>query len=71
MQLRSKKLVQEASVLLSNLGLKIPLSKIHVCNILFTIYKINETVNESLLGGDNSCLKRINNSLDMPIMLVD
>ena len=44
---------QEAKVLLSNLGIKLPLNKIPLlCDILFWVYKMNDTVNKFLLAGD-------------------
>ena len=44
---------QEANGLLSNLGLKTPLSKIPLLgNILFQRYKMNEIVNKFILAGD-------------------
>ena len=44
---------QEANRLLSNLGLKTPLSKIPLLgNILFQRYKMNEIVNKFILAGD-------------------
>ena len=43
---------QEAKGLLSNLGTKIPLSKISSLNRLFWVYKMNEFVNKFLLVGD-------------------
>ena len=44
---------QEANALLSNLGLKTPLSKIPLLgNILFQRYKMNEIVNKFILAGD-------------------
>ena len=44
---------QEASGLLSKLGIKIPLSKIPILgDVLFSMYKMNEIVNKFLLAGD-------------------
>ena len=44
---------QEANGLLSNLGLKTPLSKIPLLgNILLQRYKMNEIVNKFILAGD-------------------
>ena len=43
---------QEAKGLLSNLGIKTPLSKIPLLNVLFWVYKINEIENKFLLAGD-------------------
>ena len=43
---------QEAKGLLSNLGIKIPLSKIPLLNVLFWVNKMNEIVNKFLLVGD-------------------
>ena len=44
---------QEAKGLLSNLGVRTPLSKVSVLgDILFWMYKMNETVNNFLLAGD-------------------
>ena len=44
---------KEASELLSNLGLKQPLSEIPLLgDILFYRYKLNEIVNKILLAGD-------------------
>ena len=44
---------QEAKGLLSNLGLKTPLSKVPILgDILFWRYKMNEIVNKFLLAGD-------------------
>ena len=44
---------QEAKGLLSNLGLRTPLSKVPLLgDILFWLYKINEIVNKILLAGD-------------------
>ena len=51
---------QEASRLLSNLGLKTPLSKTLVLvDILFQRYKTNKLVNKFSLAEINSCLKYI------------
>ena len=44
---------QEASGILSNLGLKTPLNKISLLgDVLFQNYKMNEIVNKFLLAGD-------------------
>ena len=44
---------QEAKGLLSNLGIKTPLSKVPILgDILFSMYKMNEIVNKLLLAGD-------------------
>ena len=45
---------QEARGLLSNLGIKTPLSKVPLLNLLFIvlIYKMNEIINKFLLVGD-------------------
>ena len=44
---------QEAKGLLSNLGVRTPLSKVSILgDILFWMYKMNETVNNFLLAGD-------------------
>ena len=48
---------QEAKGLLSNIGIKTPLSKTPLINVLFWIqfhwvYKINEVVKKFLLAGD-------------------
>ena len=44
---------QEAKGLLSNLGARTPLSKVSILgDILFWMYKMNETVNNFLLAGD-------------------
>ena len=44
---------QGAKGLLSNLGLRTPLSKVPLLgDILFWLYKINEIVNKILLAGD-------------------
>ena len=45
---------QEASGLLSSLGIKTPLSKIPLVDplLFYTRYKINEIVNKFLLSGD-------------------
>ena len=43
---------QEAKGLLSNLGIKTPLSKIPLLNILFKCKKMNEIINRFLLVGD-------------------
>ena len=44
---------QEAKELLSNLGIRTPLSKVpSLGDILFQLYKINKIVNKFLLGGD-------------------
>ena len=43
---------QQAKRLLSNLGIKAPLSKIPLLNVLFLVYKMNEIVNKLLLTGD-------------------
>ena len=49
---------QEASGLLSKLGIKTPLSKIPILgNVLFYMYKMNEIVNKFLLARDNLCLR--------------
>ena len=46
---------QEAKGLLSNLGVRTPLSKVSILgDILFWMYKMNETVNNFLLAGDKS-----------------
>ena len=51
---------QETSRLLSNLGLKTPLSKTLVLvDILFQRYKTNKLVNKFSLAEINSCLKYI------------
>ena len=44
---------QEAKALLSNLGIKRPLSKIPLLNVLLLSVKMNEIVNKLLLVGDN------------------
>ena len=44
---------QEAKGLLSNLGIKTPMNKIPLLgDILFEVYKMNETMNKFLLAGD-------------------
>ena len=43
---------QDAKGLLSNFGIKTPLSKIPLLNVLFQVYKMNEIINTSLLVGD-------------------
>ena len=43
---------QDAKDLLSNLGIKTPLSKIPLLNVLFQVYKMNEIINTFLLVGD-------------------
>ena len=44
---------QEAKGLLSNLGARTPLSKVSILgDILFWMYKMNETVNNFVLAGD-------------------
>ena len=44
---------QEAKGLLSNLGVRTPLSKVSILgDILFWMYKMNETVNNFVLVGD-------------------
>ena len=44
---------QEAKGLLSNLGVRTPLSKVSILgDILFWMYKMNETVNNFVLAGD-------------------
>ena len=44
---------QEAKGLLSNLGVRTPLSKVSILgDILFWMYKMNETVNNFLLAGN-------------------
>ena len=44
---------QEAKVLLSNLGIKTPLIKIPLLNVLFQMrIKMNEIINKFLLEGD-------------------
>ena len=43
---------QDAKGLLSNLGIKIPLSKIPLLNVSFYVYKMNEIINKFLLVGD-------------------
>ena len=43
---------QEAKGLLSNLGIKTPLSKIPLLNVFFECIKMNEIVNKFLLAGD-------------------
>ena len=44
---------QETKGLLSNLGLRIPLSKVPILgDILFWEYKMNEIINKFLLAGD-------------------
>ena len=44
---------QEASGLLSKLGIKTPLSKIPVLgDVLFSMYKMNKIANKLLLAGD-------------------
>ena len=44
---------EEAKGLLSNLGLRTPLSKVPLLgDILFWLYKMNEIVNKFLLAGD-------------------
>ena len=44
---------QEAKGLLSNLGVRTPLSKLSILgDILFWMYKMNETVNNFVLAGD-------------------
>ena len=43
---------QEPKGLLSNLGIKTPLSKIPLLNVCFKSYKMNEIVNKYLLAGD-------------------
>ena len=42
----------EAKGLLSNLGIKTPLSKIPLLNVFFECIKMNEIVNKFLLAGD-------------------
>ena len=43
---------QEAKGLLSNLGIKTPLSKIPLLTVFFECIKMNEIVNKFLLAGD-------------------
>ena len=43
---------QDAKSLLSNLGIKTPLSKIPLLNVLFSVYKMNEIINKILPAGD-------------------
>ena len=47
---------QEAKGLLSNLGIKTPISKIPLLNVLFWMrIKVNEIINKFLLVGDKLC----------------
>ena len=43
---------QDAKSLLSNLGIKNPLSKVPLLNVLLEVYKMNEIINKFLLAGD-------------------
>ena len=43
---------QDAKGLLSNLGIKTPLSKIALLNVLFYVERLNEIINKILLVGD-------------------
>ena len=55
MELKKSRFVkeQEAKGLLSNLGIKAPLSKIPLLNVLFWMrIKMNEFINKFLLAGD-------------------
>ena len=52
--IKKSRFVKEKEIkgLLSNLGVKTPLSKIPLLNVLFWVYKMNEIVNNFLLTGD-------------------
>ena len=63
---------QEAQWILSNLGLKTPLSKVPLLDdVLFWLYKMNEIVNKLLLGGDKFMLEMHLNNMYLLTVLVD
>ena len=61
---------QEAQAILSNFGLKTPLSKVPLLGDVL-LYKINETVNKFLLAGYKFMLEMQLNNLDLLTVLVD
>ena len=61
---------QEVQAILSNFGLKTPLSKVPLLGDVL-LYKINETVNKFLLAGYKFMLEMQLNNLDLLAVLVD
>ena len=61
---------QEVQAILSNFGLKTPLSKVPLLGDVL-LYKINETVNKFLLAGYKFMLEMQLNNLDLLTVLVD
>ena len=63
---------QEAKGLLSNLGIRITLSKVPIVgDTLFWMYKMNKIVNKFLLAGDKFMPEMHLNSQDLLIVLAD